>query len=117
MVPMLCNNRSTYNVLDTRRYPSARLSMNLGFAEQHPKRQWFVVERFSAVVAPFRNALRSALKRSTTNLTSEGSWARFATMWSLNLSLNPESLRGGSERGDACATVPNSPISSPPLRG
>ena len=32
---------------------------------------WFVVERFSAVMVPFRNALKSALKRSTTNLTCE----------------------------------------------
>jgi hypothetical protein len=44
------------------------LSMNLGFEEQYPKREWFVVERFSAVVVPLRNILKSALKRSTTNL-------------------------------------------------
>src|ERR1051326_3440610 len=52
--------------------------MNLGFVEQHPKREWFVVERFSAVVVPFRDALKSALKRSTTNLTPEGSWSQCA---------------------------------------
>ena len=45
------------------------LSMNLGIVEQHPKWEWFVVERFSAVVVPLRNILKSALKRSTTNLT------------------------------------------------
>src|ERR1051326_8727324 len=45
------------------------LSRNLGFAEPHPKRSWFVVERFSAVVMPLRNILKSALKRSTTNPT------------------------------------------------
>ena len=43
--------------------------MNRGFEEQHPERESFVVERFSAVVVPLRNILKSALKRSTTNLT------------------------------------------------
>jgi|ERR1051326_503690 hypothetical protein len=42
--------------------------MNLGFVEQRSKREWFVV-RFSAVVVPLRHARKSALKRSTTNLT------------------------------------------------
>src|ERR1051326_6229423 len=46
------------------------LSMNLGFVEPYSKREWFVVERFSAVVVPFRHARKSALKRSTTNLSS-----------------------------------------------
>jgi hypothetical protein len=30
--------------------------MNLGFAERHPERESFVVERFSAAVMPFRIA-------------------------------------------------------------
>jgi hypothetical protein len=45
------------------------LSMNRGFAERHPKRSWFVVERFSADLRAWRNGTTTALKRSTTNLT------------------------------------------------
>ena len=43
--------------------------MNRGIVEQHQERESFVVERFSAVVVPLRNIRKSALKRSTTNLT------------------------------------------------
>ena len=45
--------------------------MNRGFVEPRPKREWFVVERFSAVVAPLRHGRKFALKRSTTNLTEQ----------------------------------------------
>ena len=53
----------------------------------------FVVERFSAVVVSLRNILKSALKRSTTNLASEGSWSQCAPKkeWGLPMNLRVES--------------------------
>src|ERR1051326_4148341 len=67
------------------------LSRNLGFAEPHPKRSWFVVERFSAVVVPLRNILKSALKRSTTDLTRGRFMVpmRARKEWRLSMNLPP----------------------------
>jgi hypothetical protein len=42
--------------------------MNRGIVEQHPERESFVVERFSADLRTWRNGTTTALKRSTTNL-------------------------------------------------
>src|ERR1051326_4707894 len=61
--------------------------MNRGIVEQHPARESFVVERFSAVVALFRHARKSALKRSTTNLRRFRVPMRAKKEWRLPMNL------------------------------
>src|ERR1051326_5540126 len=57
--------------------PLIPLSMNRGIVEQHPERESFVVERFSADWRAWGNGTTTALKRSTTTLPPQGSWSQF----------------------------------------
>ena len=76
------------------------LSLNRGIVEQHPERESFVVERFSADLVPLRNILKSALKRSTTNLTCGRFMVpmRAKKEWRLPMNL-PRPRSGGEEQG------------------
>src|ERR1051326_6527403 len=84
--------------------------MNLGIVEQHPERESFVVERFSADLRAWRNGTTTALKRSTTNLRRFMVPMCAKTEWRLpmNLPRPPPPPQ---------PPPPPSPSSSPPQRG
>src|ERR1051326_535169 len=106
------------------------LSMNLGFVEQHPKWEWFVVERFSADSLALLNGTTTALKRSTTNLRRFMGSIRDKKEWRLPMNLprplTPERdmvpigdfmsllLSPDAGAGKFQCACPRGPLSSPP---